>query len=169
MSSLTRVSAADEAAYRSMLAERGEPGQAVDEPTPLEALGEPPRPRYEWRIAGRGDRPTDGYWCWDAAEDRPVSWHRCSFEARDAAEDRNAEDFPDAGDWWAYLPPGAELDARWTLSIAGGGPGLPMTDLDLPRGSTRLDADEEARMWGRGRPGDDRLIDRLQARDGYVD
>lgn len=82
------------------------------------------------------------------------------------------------GEPWASWPKWAQAD-RWTLadepeafSLPVGADRLPMTDLDLPRrGATRIGPEEEARMWGRSacQMGDDWLIDRLQARDGYPD
>ena len=76
MTILLDYSPADEAAYLAMLAERDEPGQAVAELPPVDALEEP------------------------------------------AADE-------DMGDWWNWMGPDPDIDARWCLTFAGGAGSVP--------------------------------------------
>lgn len=58
--------------------------------------------------------------------------------------------------WWEALPWSVDLDTPVEELLAE-----EPEAFALPRGATRVDPAEEAAMWGRGRPGDAALIDRL--------
>ena len=123
-------SAADLAAYLMMLAEAGEPGQDLDEPTPLEALDD--GPRYAWHVIDAEDS-RGGYVVIDRQTREIVGWRPYLSEAQALADDLVAEDHPDLGDWWNWMGPDADLEARWSLTFAGGG--------------MRLDPDEDSERF----------------------
>lgn len=75
-------------------------------------------------------------------------------DSTDYAEDEG----PDLGEWWDYMEPDVDLDARWCLTIAGGAGSLPANEAWAAEGRARLRVLGSTRgdLHGRDTAGDGR-------------